>query len=98
MIESITYAIGMGLFIIGLFFAITGVIGVLRMPNVFARLHPAGVVDTASMIFISLGLILTEGFGFLSLKIIIICLFALITSATACNILAKIALEERRQD
>ena len=43
-------------------FCVIGTIGLLRMPDVFTRLHGASVVDTLGMGFIILGLILQAGF------------------------------------
>ena len=38
--------LGSALIAIGLFFMVTGAIGVIRMPDVFTRQHAAGMTDT----------------------------------------------------
>ena len=43
---------------LGLFFMIVGTIGILRMPDVLARLHPAGMTDTMGAGFLLLGMAL----------------------------------------
>ena len=34
-------------FIVGVFFILTGSIGLIRLPDVFSRIHAAGMIDTA---------------------------------------------------
>ncbi|PRP97650.1 Na(+)/H(+) antiporter subunit G [Enhygromyxa salina] len=46
---------------IGALFALTGSVGVLRMPDFYSRLHPAGKSDTLAQALILLGLALFAG-------------------------------------
>lgn len=80
---------------IGLFFVITGSLGILRMPNFFCRLHPAGVTDAAGAPMILIGLMIKSGFTILSLKMFILMVLIIITSPTACYALAKAAFWDR---
>ena len=41
----------------GLFFTVVGAIGVLRMPDVYSRLHAAGMTDTMGAGFLLIGLL-----------------------------------------
>ena len=50
---------GMLLFL-GALFILVGSIGLLRMPDVFTRMHAAGVTDTIGAAAIILGLMLVE--------------------------------------
>ena len=43
---------------IGCFFALTGAVGILRMPDFYSRLHPAGKNDTLAQALILVGLCL----------------------------------------
>ncbi len=40
----------------GLFFMIVGTVGILRMPDVFTRLHAAGMTDTMGAGLLTLGM------------------------------------------
>ena len=86
--------------------SIIGGIGLLRLPDLFSRMHAAGVVDTLGMGLIMLGLMLQGGFTLVTTKLIIIVIFIVFTSPTATHALAKAALhggvrpvqEQREQD
>ena len=78
--------------IVGSFFAVTGGIGLLRFPDFFSRLHPAGVTDTMGAGLILLGLMIQGGFNLVSVKLFFILSFLLFTSPTVTHALAKAAL------
>ena len=67
-------------------------LGVYRMPDFFTRLHAASVIDTLGTILILSGLILYQGFNLVSVKLLLILIFILITTPTAAHALAKSAL------
>lgn len=71
---------------------VIGLIGVYRMPDFFTRLHAASIVDTMGTIFIIIGLILHAGINLVSIKLVLIMLFILITTPAAAHALAKSAL------
>jgi multicomponent Na+:H+ antiporter subunit G len=82
-----------GLFIItGSFAIIIGLLGVYRMPDFFTRLHAASIIDTMGTIFILVGLMIYSGLNLVSLKLLLIMFFILITTPTAAHALAKSAL------
>lgn len=76
----------------GAFFVLTGSLGILRMPDFFSRLHPAGITDALGAPFILLGVIVLHGFTLFSGKIVLLLLFLLITGPTSTHALAKCAL------
>lgn len=76
---------------LGCFFALTGGIGVLRMPDFYTRMHPAGKSDTAAQTLIFVGLIVHAGFSLVSVKLLLIVLFLFITAPTATHAVAKAA-------
>ena len=78
---------------LGLFFMIFGVLGVLRFPDVYTRLHPAGKAGTAGVFSIFIGLIIHSGFTHLSSRIVLIAVFILLTSPVASHAIARGALE-----
>lgn len=91
MIEATVLWLGNILILLGAFFVLTGALGVLRMPDFFSRLHPAGVTDSLGVPCILIGLICHSGLTLISGKLFLLMLFLLLTSPTACHALAKAA-------
>lgn len=82
-----------GLFMLaGGAFVLIGNIGLLRLPDVYTRLHAAGITDTLGAGLILIGLCFEAGFSLISVKLILITGFLLITSPTASHALAKAAV------
>ena len=77
---------------IGTFFVVVGGLGIWRMPDLFSRMHPAGIIDTAGAGFILLGLLLQSGDWLVSVKLALIFLFLIFTSPVATHALAHAAL------
>ncbi|MBT8345768.1 MAG: monovalent cation/H(+) antiporter subunit G [Desulfofustis sp.] len=79
------------LIISGLFFFTGGSIGILRFPDFYSRLHPAGKLDTMGLLMTMTGMALytvqefTLAAIFTSLKILLIIVFVFITSPTATH-------------
>lgn len=75
----------------GLFFFTGGAIGILRMPDFYSRLHPAGKLDTLGSLLAFLGLALfnLHHFSLLalltSIKILMILVFVFLASPTATH-------------
>ncbi|MFQ5932159.1 MAG: monovalent cation/H(+) antiporter subunit G [Nitrospiraceae bacterium] len=76
----------------GSFFALTGGVGILRLPDLFTRLHAVGVTDTMGAGLILFGLMLQAGMSLVCVKLILILAFLLLTSPTSTHALAKAAL------
>ena len=75
----------------GLFLVLAGTLGVLRLPDFYTRLHAAGVTDTLGAELILLALIVQSGFSQMSLKLLLVGFFLLITSPTATHAVAHAA-------
>lgn len=92
----IVSAISWLLILTGCVFIVSGGIGLIRMPDLYTRLHAASVTDTGGAIFVMLGLFLQALFVFdswlIAAKVLIVLFFTLITSPTASHALAKTAL------
>ena len=80
------------LIVIGSLSIIVGLIGVYRMPDFYTRLHAASIIDTLGTMLILFGLIIHHGIDLISLKLLLILVFILITTPTAAHALAKSAL------
>lgn len=70
---------------------IIGSLGLVRLPEVYCRMHAAGIVDTAGIGFILLGLALQTGFTLGLAKLAMILVFVLLTSPTTCHALCRAA-------
>ena len=73
-------------------FCVIGTIGLIRMPDMFTRLHGASVVDTLGMGFLIVGMMLQAGFTLVAAKLIIIAALVLLTTPVATHALAQAAL------
>lgn len=78
--------------LLGSLIGLTGGIGVHRLPDFFTRLHACGLTDSACTFLVLTGLMLQSGWSLVSLKLIFILIFLLVTSPTASHALAKTAL------
>jgi len=84
--------IGGGLIILGAFFYVVGAIGIYRMPDVFTRMHAAGISDTAGAGLLIFGMMCLAGFSLVTVKLAIILGVIFFTSPIATHALAQAAL------
>ena len=75
----------------GLIFFTAGAVGIIRMPDFYSRLHPAGKLDTLGIMAMVLGLAVYNLQHFslttalLSLKMLLIVFFVFLSSPTATH-------------
>lgn len=81
---------------VGCLFIVTGAIGLLRLPDLYTRLHAASLTDTGGTMMIGVALLLQSIFVFGSamaaVKVVLVVFFTLITAPTASHALAKTSL------
>jgi len=77
----------------GIFFIFTGIVGVLRLPDFYCRLHAVGKCDTLGVGLMLTGLAIHEGFTLVSLKVIAIIIFIGLANPTATHALARAAMK-----
>ncbi len=78
--------------LLGAIFFLAGTLGLLRFPDVFTRLHALTKADNVGLGLMTAGLTLeVESFA-VGLKLLLIWLLALLTSATTCHLIARTAL------
>jgi multicomponent Na+:H+ antiporter subunit G len=77
--------------ILGMGFLIVGAVGLLRMPDLFTRMHPAGVTDTGAAGLILCGLMFQSGFSIVTVKLVLVLVFLWLTSPTATHAVAVAA-------
>ena len=92
MLASILDILSWFLLTVGGFFVFVGGLGALRMPDLYTRMHAASITDSIAPIMIILGIILQAGLTLVTVKLIAILLFLLLTGPTASNALASAAL------
>ena len=83
-----------GCFVAGGFFSVVGGVGIVRLPDFFSRLHGGGITDTLGAGLIMVGLMFQAGFSLVFIKLVMILVFLLVTSPTACHALAQSALTQ----
>lgn len=77
---------------LGAAFLLIAGIGILRMPDVFTRMHATSIGDTMGAGLILAGLALQSGFSLVSVKLGFVFVLLIMTSPTATHALAKAAL------
>lgn len=82
----------------GLFFFAIGVLGILRFPDFYSRLHAAGKSDSLAAVLVVFGVAVynLQEFSFgnllVSIKILLIAVFIYVASPTATHALTKTAM------
>jgi multicomponent Na+:H+ antiporter subunit G len=85
--------IASGVFLLtGSIFAVIGGIGLLRLPDFFARIHGAGITDTMGAGMVLGGLMLAADDWMAVIKLVAILFFLLLTSPTSAHALSNAAL------
>jgi multicomponent Na+:H+ antiporter subunit G len=84
-----------GLILAGSFFIVVGAFGMLRMPELFTRMHAASVVDTLGAGLLIIGLMLQTGFDLTTFKLLAIAALFFFTGPAVTHALAQAALHEK---
>jgi multicomponent Na+:H+ antiporter subunit G len=79
------------LLVAGSMFCMIGGLGLIRLPDVYARMHGAGITDTLGAGLILAGLMVQGGLSQVTVKLILILIFLLYTSPTSTYALANAA-------
>ncbi|MES1938132.1 monovalent cation/H(+) antiporter subunit G [Salinisphaera hydrothermalis] len=82
------------LIVVGALACVISGYGMLRMPDLYTRIHAASVADTGGMLLILVGLMIQAGIGLTTAKLVLIVVFLLITSPTATHALARAARQD----
>lgn len=77
--------------LVGGFFLLVGALGMIRLPDFWARLHAASIIDSAGAGLILFGFMLQGGLTFVTVKLVLIVLFLAITGPTATHAVANAA-------
>lgn len=78
----------------GLFFTLVSTVGVLRLPDIYARSHTASQADTLGAGFTLAGVALALGASATAIKAVLLLFFIFVTNPTAAHAVARAAHEE----
>ena len=87
-VQEIIAALLMGL---GLIFLVGSMIGMLRLPDFYSRVHASGNSETLGTLLVFLGLAVYNGVSITSAKLLIIMMFVFIGNPIGSHILTKAA-------
>ena len=90
-IEILSWA----LILAGSFFTMVGALGLVRMPELFTRMHAASITDTLGIGFLCFGMMLQAGFTLISVKLVFLLLLFVFTTPVVTHALAQAALHEK---
>ena len=82
------------LLLAGSVFSLIGAVGIIRLPDVFTRMHGAGIIDTLGAGLILAGLMVQGGLSLVTAKLVLILVFLLFTSPTSTYALANAAYRQ----
>ncbi len=89
-LELIGQVLGIAFLWIGVLFSVVGVVGTLRFPDVFTRLHASGKVSALGLVGLLLGtMILLPGSA---LKLILLLMFIILTAPVSSHAIAVAAV------
>jgi multicomponent Na+:H+ antiporter subunit G len=83
------------LILAGSFFTVVGAFGLLRMPDVFTRMHAASLLDTLGVALLIFGMALQAGFSLVTLKLLFLLALFLVIGPVVTHALAQACLHEK---
>lgn len=89
---ALSQAVALLLILAGAVFFLAGTIGVLRLPDVFTRLHALTKADNVGLGLVALGLAVLSGSWLIALKLLLIWLLVLLSAAAASHLIAQTAM------
>lgn len=95
MIGTLLEVVASVLMLLGLALATIGLYGLLRMPDIFHQLHPAGLISGISVILVLLGSLATGNADIITSAILVIA-FVLVTAPLSGHAIAEAALHRSR--
>ncbi len=90
MLETILQILSIISMIIGLFFLVVAIVGLLRLPDVYNRLHATSKCDTLGAGLVLLSLALQSEMA-VAIRLALLIIFVLITNPTAAHVIARVA-------
>lgn len=91
---ALTDLVVAGLVAVGAFFAFVAVVGIVRLPDVYARIHAVSKTETLGAIFALAGVALVLDSQVGTIKSVFLLAFLFLTNPTAAHAIARAADEE----
>jgi multicomponent Na+:H+ antiporter subunit G len=79
---------------LGSFFTVAGAIGLVRMPDVYTRMHSVSVIDTLGIGLLLLGMMLQAGLSLVTLKLVFLLALVFFTWPVVTHALAQACMHE----
>lgn len=89
---------GLTLIFAGLVFFLAGSIGLIRLPDLYSRLHALAKADNVGLVLLALGVVLLEPSLTQSIKVVLIWILVLAASAISSHLIACHALRSEQID
>jgi multicomponent Na+:H+ antiporter subunit G len=80
------------LIVLGVVFCLIGGYGLMKLKDMYARLHAASLIDTLGIGLVFFGLMLQAGWTIVTVKLVLVLAFVFFTSPTATHALTKAAI------
>ncbi|MTI48473.1 monovalent cation/H(+) antiporter subunit G [Sporosalibacterium faouarense] len=80
-----------GILILSWVYIVFGMIGIFRFKNMYARLLTSSKIDTVAALTIIIAMIIKSGISLLSLRLLLIMIFIMITNPVNNHIIARSA-------
>jgi multicomponent Na+:H+ antiporter subunit G len=81
------------LILLGSFFTVVGALGLVRMPDVFTRMHAVSVIDTLGIGLMILGMVVQAGLSLVTLKLLFLLALVFFTWPVVTHALAQACLQ-----
>lgn len=75
----------------GAFFMVTGVLGLLRFPDFYTRLHATGKCDTLGEVLVIVGCMVYQGWSFITVKLFFLMFFIFLANPVGTHAIMKAA-------
>lgn len=79
----------------GLVFMLISLIGIIRLPDFYTRLHAQGIGDTLGALLIILGMMAASGFRVMSIKLFLVFVFIAVTNPLGTNMMMIAGMNNR---
>ncbi len=87
------FIVGYAVILFGLAIMLIGSVGIIRLPDFFARTHASSMVDTVGIGVVVLGIAIIQGFTYDSVKVLLAGAFLMLTNPVAAHALARAAYQ-----
>ncbi len=90
-IDELMHLLALTLISLGSIALIIGAMGLVRLPDVYSRIHAAGIIDTAGVALMILGMILLSPDWLIMVKLVLIGIFLFFTAPISAHAIAQVA-------